>query len=188
MVCNEGLEVASDLATQAFIRCLKRFIGRRGWAATICSNNTTNFVNFTSLNQFEQLRPCFKPQNYCINCTIHFLYPIDDRHKHRRSQGDKGPIATSLMVYGIARSWPKVKGQSNGSIPEERQKRQPWLVEGSWRTKQSYNPPSEEGKRVPSVGRPPNASPICTETNRVNTRRTWLKPASAQMHRICWFA
>ncbi|KAL0852653.1 hypothetical protein ABMA27_012494 [Loxostege sticticalis] len=38
------LEVVSDLSTQAFIACLRRFVSRRGKPKLICCDNGTNFV------------------------------------------------------------------------------------------------------------------------------------------------
>ena len=38
------LELASDLTTEAFLACLKRFFARRGHSDSISSDNATNFV------------------------------------------------------------------------------------------------------------------------------------------------
>ena len=38
------LEVVSDLTTEAFIACLRRFIARRGKPSLIWSNNGSNFI------------------------------------------------------------------------------------------------------------------------------------------------
>ena len=37
------LEAVTDLTTEAFLACLKRFISRRGCPSTICSDNGSNF-------------------------------------------------------------------------------------------------------------------------------------------------
>ena len=52
-------ELVSDLTSEAFIACLRRFIARRGKPTLIMSNNGTNFVGanreeLQELNQFLQ--------------------------------------------------------------------------------------------------------------------------------------
>ena len=42
------LELVSDLSTDAFIACLRRFISRRGKPTLIWSDHGTNFVGATS--------------------------------------------------------------------------------------------------------------------------------------------
>ena len=41
------LELVSDLTSEAFIACLKRFIARRGLSSLIWSDNGTNFIGVT---------------------------------------------------------------------------------------------------------------------------------------------
>ena len=47
------LEVVSDLTTEAFIACLRRFIARRGKPSLIWSDNGTNFIG--AANEIKQL-------------------------------------------------------------------------------------------------------------------------------------
>ena len=47
------LEVVSDLTTEAFIACLRRFIARRGKPSLIWSDNSTNFIG--AANEIKQL-------------------------------------------------------------------------------------------------------------------------------------
>lgn len=42
-------EIVSNLSTEAFISCLKRFIDRRGVPSTLYSDNATNFVGVNNL-------------------------------------------------------------------------------------------------------------------------------------------
>jgi len=48
------LELCSDLSTEEFLACLKRFCGRRGTPHTIRSDNGTNFVG--AYNHFKEIR------------------------------------------------------------------------------------------------------------------------------------
>ena len=43
------LELARDLATEAFIACLTRFFARRGISSSISSDNATNFVGTSNV-------------------------------------------------------------------------------------------------------------------------------------------
>lgn len=47
------IEVVSDLSTAAFIAALRRFIARKGFCATIYSDNATNFIG--AKNELRQL-------------------------------------------------------------------------------------------------------------------------------------
>ncbi|CAK9796733.1 hypothetical protein ANTQUA_LOCUS865 [Anthophora quadrimaculata] len=47
------LELATDLSTEAFINCLRRFISRRGLCHSIYSDNGTNFIG--ARNHFKEL-------------------------------------------------------------------------------------------------------------------------------------
>lgn len=51
------LEFASDLTTEAFLSCLKRFVARRGMIKSLSSDNATNFTgaNHELKNLFEQI-------------------------------------------------------------------------------------------------------------------------------------
>lgn len=55
------LELVSELSTEAFILCLKRFIVRRGAPHTIYSDNGSNFLG--ARNQLRELYLFFKNQN-----------------------------------------------------------------------------------------------------------------------------
>ncbi|XP_071580897.1 uncharacterized protein [Temnothorax nylanderi] len=61
------LEIVSDLTTEAFIACLKRFFARRGRARVIQSNNGTNFLGAS--NHLKEIFEFFqeKKNNQTIN-------------------------------------------------------------------------------------------------------------------------
>lgn len=58
------LELVSDLSTNNFLLCLKRFVGRRGIPQKIYCDNATNFVG--ACNKLADLKPSlFKENNIC---------------------------------------------------------------------------------------------------------------------------
>ncbi|KAL0870961.1 hypothetical protein ABMA27_004784 [Loxostege sticticalis] len=60
------LEVVSDLNTQAFIACLRRFVSRRGKPKLICCDNGTNFVGANN-ELGKVLRSSHKSVNEFVN-------------------------------------------------------------------------------------------------------------------------
>lgn len=80
------LEASSDSSTEAFVRCLKRFIARRGVPSKIFSDNAKNFVGCK--NQLSELKALWQnPQHlqtveqYCLNHSIEWK-PIPPRSPH----------------------------------------------------------------------------------------------------------
>lgn len=76
------LELVSDLSTQAFLNCFKRFISRRGVCRKIYSDNGLNFVGASNeLKQLYSLLPTFVNNsdimNYFLENRIewHFIPP-----------------------------------------------------------------------------------------------------------------
>ncbi|XP_043471735.1 uncharacterized protein LOC122504617 [Leptopilina heterotoma] len=76
------LELASDLSTEAFLACLKRFFARKGLSQSIHSDNATNFVGTN--NEIKELFKTIhetitdeKIGNYLSNKTVswHFIPP-----------------------------------------------------------------------------------------------------------------
>ena len=66
------LELVSDLTSDAFISCLRRFIARRGKPSLIMSDKGSNFVGanrwLKELDQFLQLRKTQKEiSEFCSN-------------------------------------------------------------------------------------------------------------------------
>ncbi len=49
------LELVSDLTTKAFIAALQRFISRRGYPSLIWSDNETNFVGASKINELKNM-------------------------------------------------------------------------------------------------------------------------------------
>lgn len=63
------LELASDLTTQSFLNCLKRFISRRGQIQNIYSDNATNFCGAN--NELRELSSLLNKQNFKDNVIDH---------------------------------------------------------------------------------------------------------------------
>lgn len=73
------LDLVTDLTTDAFIACLRRFCGRRGLPANIYCDNGTNFVG--AHKELEDLRKLFLTQRHqdavardCADNGIHFHF------------------------------------------------------------------------------------------------------------------
>ena len=80
------LEVVSDLTTEAFIGCLKRFIARRGYCKQIYCDNATNFVG--ARRELADLRKLFLSKTheenvhqFCAEDNINFTH-IPPRSPH----------------------------------------------------------------------------------------------------------
>ncbi len=65
------LELVTDLTSDAFIACLKRFISRRGLPSLIWSDNGTNFVGaareLKNLYQFLQMQSTQENVSHCLS-------------------------------------------------------------------------------------------------------------------------
>ncbi|XP_038107029.1 uncharacterized protein LOC119766512 [Culex quinquefasciatus] len=73
------LDLVTDLTTDAFIACLRRFCGRRGLPANVYCDNGTNFVG--AHKELEDLRKLFLTQRHqdavardCADSGIHFHF------------------------------------------------------------------------------------------------------------------
>lgn len=79
------LEVTSDLSTENFLSCLRRFIGRRDYPSQIWSDNGKNFVG--AENELKRLQSFLTNSkemiiDYCSNnkITWHFIPPLSPHH------------------------------------------------------------------------------------------------------------
>ncbi|CAK9811776.1 hypothetical protein ANTQUA_LOCUS6957, partial [Anthophora quadrimaculata] len=81
------LELATDLSTEAFINCLRRFISHRGLCHSIYSDNGTNFIGarnhfkelsslLTDSHHKEQLVSLLTQVEACLNSRP--LYPLSN--------------------------------------------------------------------------------------------------------------
>ncbi|XP_076245382.1 uncharacterized protein LOC143185936 [Calliopsis andreniformis] len=109
------LELASDLSTQAFLNCLRRFIARRGKCNTIYSDNGTNFVGARNeLNDLGILLLTEKHRTQISDfCTVigiqwHFIPP------HAPHFGGLWESAVKSAKYHLKR----VVGQTNLTFEE----------------------------------------------------------------------
>ncbi|XP_076237360.1 uncharacterized protein LOC143181054 [Calliopsis andreniformis] len=109
------LELASDLSTQAFFNCLRRFIARRGKCNTIYSDNGTNFVGARNeLNDLGILLLTEKHRTQISDfCTVigiqwHFIPP------HVPHFGGLWESAVKSAKYHLKR----VVGQTNLTFEE----------------------------------------------------------------------
>lgn len=73
------LELVSDLTSDVFISCLRRFIARRGKPSLIMSDNGTNFVGANrGLKEFDQFVQLQKTQKeiseFCSNHNIQWKF------------------------------------------------------------------------------------------------------------------
>jgi hypothetical protein len=80
------LDVVSDLTTEAFIACLRRFIARRGKPHTIWSDHGSNFVGasreLAELSAFlEEQRTQSNIPDFCASQNIHWSF-IPERAPH----------------------------------------------------------------------------------------------------------
>ena len=66
------LEVVSDLTTDAFLACLRRFVARRGKPSLIWSDHGTNFVgaNHQLADLYKFLRQQKTEESVTSLCTI----------------------------------------------------------------------------------------------------------------------
>ena len=80
------LELVSDLSTDAFIACLRRFISRRGIPGLIWSDHGSNFVGaareLKELSEFLELQKTQKEiSEFCTSVNIHWKF-IPERSPH----------------------------------------------------------------------------------------------------------
>jgi hypothetical protein len=65
-------EICEALSTEAFIKCLTRFIARRGSPAVIYSDNGTNFVGTRNMFEDTYKKILDKSQTFLLNKKIIF--------------------------------------------------------------------------------------------------------------------
>lgn len=80
------LELVSELSSDSFIACLKRFVARRGIPQRIFCDNATNFVGADNklkglYQQFLSDGPCRKLNEYCTSFSMEFHF-IPPRSPH----------------------------------------------------------------------------------------------------------
>uniref|UniRef100_A0A8D8YXB4 Integrase catalytic domain-containing protein n=1 Tax=Cacopsylla melanoneura TaxID=428564 RepID=A0A8D8YXB4_9HEMI len=104
------IELASDLSTEIFLNCLKRFISRRGCCQVIYSDNGTNFIGATNFNALGELYQLLDSQEYqskylegLNSYRIHWkTIPPSAPHMGGIWESQMRPIKTHLMkVIGL---------------------------------------------------------------------------------------
>lgn len=97
------LELVSDLSTEAFIACLKRFTSRRGLPSVIYSDNATNFVGAN--NQLKELSKFFVNQfnpirEYLLSSSIDWKF-IPPRSPHWGGLWEAGIKSVKSHLYKV---------------------------------------------------------------------------------------